>query len=255
MNGHRSGISIFSEVRNLFKIFESKFWSCLFIFSPFVVFLVAIYGINKHLKIRLCGLFSDGFDFNIVVLTSCAINLVLISSVGYFYKEVIFKVQNIDSIKESIKNIIGNVEAGKDGDKAAFIDNSVGDLEKIFDHPNCTIRSIHTNLFIIELLLVVTAVSWSIYDFVLISTPTFKIWWQNARFLIGFSISALLIFYILLHGVVLMAQFILRKRLAKCLSEKEIKRKWKRFKAEMQELTSGKISEDVRKLRSSIGVD
>lgn len=248
-------VSIFSNARNCIGFCQNKFCYYFLIFLPYICFVIFACILNFALRPKVYNLFSNNFDFNLAVLTSSGINIVLITSIAYFYREIILKIQDENKIREGIGKIMNKVEFTKGNEALVddFIDASVADLKEVLNHPRRIIRYLHKNLYIIELILIFTSLCWSMLDF-LLSSIKFNFWIRNS-FFFGFSISFMLLSFIAIHGFVMLGQFILRRKIAESISTKSIISQWELFKKELKAITPDQIIEsDIEEINKVLGL-
>ena len=257
MDSHNCDVSIFSDVRNYFKWCSDSLAYYLVIFSPFISLPILIPILSGYLKQKVCPIaFSDEFCFNFAILTANTINVVLIGSVAYLYKESIFKLEDIEKVVDSVGNIIKKIDDGKEDLKQVFRENSISDLKNVFSSANKITKRFHNNLYFVELVLIFLSVVWAVLDFPLTVMENGSAWWHKYTFIIGFTLFCLLIIYMICHGIVIILQFFIRRKVAECLDDVNIKKKWHKFQNDLQEaFNSKKITEDIANTKNILGLD
>lgn len=234
------GVSIFSDVRDSFKYFENEKKHHFIVNLPFYVLPVSFFLI-LFLVINLHSLPTHpDINVNILILTAAAVNIVIITSIGLLYKEIIIKIEDSSAIKDMLCCLMEKMGKAKEIYEP-FVDYSIVELQKIIDYPNQGIRSLHNKLYCTELLLIFASSAWAFLSFLI-----------GASCVLGFIFCGVLIFYMIAHGIVLVKQHFLRKSIVDCIDESKISIAWERFQKEVKDYEPDNISKGIEKIKKQI---
>jgi len=256
MRTHKSSPTIFSQPRRFFVILENQFIRYPLLNSPFIILLISILIYNKF-NLKLIGLYPDTFDFNNILLFGDTIALVLISSVTYFYKEVLLKIIDDDEILGKIKKIIEKIEIiGVDKEKSkvesiTFGNKSVSDYNVLLKHSNTTFRIMHRNIYCLEFILIFLSLALATFDFLF--KECFFIW-KYLRFYYMFGVNFFILVSIVFHCFIVLFQYKLKEGIKNSVTEGNIKDSWKRYMEESSKIGNvGSIAKEVEEFRQALG--
>jgi len=238
-------------------VLENKWVRCSLLNAPFLVLYVGMY-IYSNLNLELFGLYEEGFDFSNVLLFCNTIELVLIASAAYAYKEVLLNIIDEKEFLDKIKNIICKIKLAVMDDKRVIVESetfgnkSIQDYNILLSHSNSTFRIMHRNIYSLEFMLIFLAVIITVFDFVFIkSFPSWKFW----RFFYMFGVNFLIILSIIVHGFLVLLQYKLKENIRSSATGNNIEEAWMKYLEDSKLIgQAGSIDKELEEFKESLGL-